>query len=71
MACFRCLRCGRRHVVRPLDVEEGGQCPCGARFFVLVAHDDARAMAAHGDEAELTTWALDPDGSVYEVRFHA
>lgn len=71
MPCFQCPHCGRRHVVRPLDVEEGGQCPCGARFSVFMADEDSHLTAANGDEAELSTWAVDPDGSVYEVRFHA
>ena len=70
MACFRCPHCGRRHVVRPLDVEEGGRCPCGARFSVLVLQDDSPVTTASADDDGVVTWAMEPDGSVYEVRFH-
>lgn len=71
MACFRCPGCGRRHVVRPLDVEEGGRCPCGARFVVSPARDETGQRTGHGDETGLFTWAVEPDGSVYEVRVEA
>ncbi|NLG68650.1 MAG: hypothetical protein GX496_03650 [Firmicutes bacterium] len=70
MPCFQCPHCGRRHVVRPLDVEEGGRCPCGARYSVAMSTEEPADGVARDDGAGPSTWVMDRDGSVYEVRFH-
>ena len=69
MACFQCPRCGRLHAVRPVDLEEGGRCPCGARYTVAVPGEEPGGVDRDGGP-QATTWAVDRDGSVYEVRFH-
>lgn len=71
MPCFQCPHCGRRHVVRPLDVEDGGRCPCGARFSVTAQGDESEPARAGAEEGTVATWALDEDGSVYEVQFYS
>ncbi|MBE3599486.1 MAG: hypothetical protein IMX02_12115 [Limnochordaceae bacterium] len=72
MPCFRCPHCGRRHTVRPADLEEGGRCPCGARYWIAlsdVADEDATRSDVEG--SALRAWGVQEDGSPFEVYFHA
>ncbi|HEY8425715.1 MAG TPA: hypothetical protein VIK73_06860 [Limnochordales bacterium] len=55
--------------MRPLDVEEGGRCPCGARYSVTMSTEEPDDVT-RDDGAGPSTWMVDRDGSVYEVRFH-
>lgn len=74
MPRFSCPRCGRLLSLRPTDVEEGGRCPCGARYVVAMtrANDDRSADGPEDLEGSaVSTWTVDDDGSAVEVHFFA
>lgn len=63
MACFRCPYCGQLHRIGPVEVEEGGRCACGARFWVQGREEETATAAPPGEESVRTTWVVGEDGS--------
>ena len=72
MSCCRCPHCGRTHVVDPVVGEQGGRCPCGARFWVepwADADDGHPEAAGHVPDGARLVWWVEPDGTPRPVYF--
>lgn len=63
MACFRCPRCGRLHVLACADAEEESRCACGARFWVEGPADEGEPAGPAPPEGAQSVWAVEGDGT--------